>query len=290
MRLALESKRSSRVLSDAVWRASTRSSEACRRASVPSTPTADGFGRGGDTPRWRRQLARLQPRFAVGRRGKDHRVADRGGLRDLARRRIGHRGRAALDRAGGGRIGHAGERRSARFQRGLPPHDLLELLLELLLVQQLPAGDAVDLGAQLGDAVFIGELLVLLAGDQARQHVVVEGEIGAGGKRPAGHDHQAADRDPEGDWAEAELVAGMRDGVVGSAGAARRRAWAALFGASEPTTRPEFGAMVVNGWPVATSTLPRRQSPLTGARASEGRFQPGMVNFPQTESGKCELR
>ena len=197
MRLALESKRSSSVLSVAVCRASTRSSEVCRRASAPSTPTAVGFGRGGDAPRRRRQFARLQPRFAVGRRGEDHRVADRGGLRRLAGRRIGHRRRAALDRAGRRRIGHAGERRGARFQRRLPAHDLLELLLELLLVQQLPAGDAVDLGAKFGDAVLVGELLLLLPRDQPRQHVVVEGEIGAGRKRPAGHDHQAADRDPE---------------------------------------------------------------------------------------------
>ena len=33
----------------------------------------------------------------------------------------------------------------------------LELLLELLLVEQLPAGDAVDLRAQFGDAVLVGE-------------------------------------------------------------------------------------------------------------------------------------
>ena len=74
------------------------------------------------------------------------------------------------------------------FQRRLPAHDLLELLLELLLVEQLPAGDAVDLRAKFGDAVLVGELLLLLPRDQPRQHVVVEGEIGPGRKRPAGHD------------------------------------------------------------------------------------------------------
>ena len=60
----------------------------------------------------------------------------------------------------------------------------LELLLELLLVEQLPAGDAVDLRAQFGDAVFVGELHFGLTADQAREHVLVEREIGAGGERP----------------------------------------------------------------------------------------------------------
>ena len=62
-------------------------------------------------------------------------------------------------------------------------HELIELLLELLLIEQLAAGDAVDLRAQFGDAVLIGELHLRLARDQPLQHVVVEGEIGAG-QRP----------------------------------------------------------------------------------------------------------
>ena len=39
----------------------------------------------------------------------------------------------------------------------------VELLLELLLIEQLPARRAVDLRAQFGDAVLIGELLLGLA-------------------------------------------------------------------------------------------------------------------------------
>jgi hypothetical protein len=112
-------------------------------------------------------------------------------------------------------VGHAGERRGARFQRRLSAHDLFELLFELLLIEQLPAGDAIDLRAQLGDAILIGELLLLLAGNQPGQHVVVEGEIGAGRKRPAGHDHEAADRDPERDRTEPHLAAGVHQRVVG---------------------------------------------------------------------------
>ena len=64
---------------------------------------------------------------------------------------------------------------------GLPAQDLVELLLELLLVEQLAARHAVDLGAQLGDAVLVAELHLGLARDQPGQHVVAEGEIGGGG-------------------------------------------------------------------------------------------------------------
>ena len=59
------------------------------------------------------------------------------------------------------------KRRGARFQRRLPAQQIVELLLELLLVEQLAAGGAVDLGAQFGDAVFVGVLLLGLARDQA---------------------------------------------------------------------------------------------------------------------------
>ena len=75
--------------------------------------------------------------------------------------------RAALDRAGRS-IGVAAERGGALLQRRLPLQQLLELLLELLLVEQLPAGDAVDLRAQFGDAVLVGELHFRLAADQPR--------------------------------------------------------------------------------------------------------------------------
>ncbi len=95
--------------------------------------------------------------------------------------------------------GSVDKRGGAVLERLLPAHDLVELLLELFLIEQLPAGDAVDLGAQLRDPVLVGELLFLLPGDEPRQHVVVEGEVGAGRERPAGHDHEAAHRDPEGD-------------------------------------------------------------------------------------------
>ena len=152
-----------------------------------------------------------------------------------------------LDRAGDGRIGQRAERRGARLERGLPLRQLLELAVELLLVEQLPAGDAVDLRPHLGDAVLVGELHRGLAGDQARQHVVVEGEIGGGDAGPAGHDHQRADADPERDRADAHLPGAMAERVVLArsrrGGRRSRRAWGAP--AAERACRRVVVALVV---------------------------------------------
>jgi hypothetical protein len=61
-----------------------------------------------------------------------------------------------LDRGGG--VAEPVESAGARFQRRLPSQNLFELLFVLLLIDQLPARKAVDLGAQLGDAILIGGL------------------------------------------------------------------------------------------------------------------------------------
>ena len=99
------------------------------------------------------------------------------------------------------------------LERRLAAGQIVELLLKLFLVEQLPAGGAVDLGAQFGDAVFVGELLVGLMRDQGAQHVVAEGEIGRRRDRPAGHDHKRPDADPECDRPEAHLTSGMGECV-----------------------------------------------------------------------------
>src|SRR5262249_61586968 len=74
----------------------------------------------------------------------------------------------------------------SRLQRRLPAQNLVELLLVLLLVEQLAARKAVDLGAQFGDAILVAELHLRLARDQSGEHVLAESEIsgGAGGSRP----------------------------------------------------------------------------------------------------------
>src|SRR5215475_14852693 len=56
-----------------------------------------------------------------------------------------------------GHVAEAVKRAGTRLQRRLPAQNLIELLLVLLLVEQLAARKAVDLGAQLGDAVLVAE-------------------------------------------------------------------------------------------------------------------------------------
>src|SRR5262249_26954700 len=96
---------------------------------------------------------------------------------------------------------------------GLPPHDLVEFLVELFLVEQLPAGGAIDARAQLRDAVLIGVLHLGLARDQAGEDIVAERKIGGGRRRPHAEQGDGANADPEHDRPEANLLAGMADGV-----------------------------------------------------------------------------
>ena len=84
---------------------------------------------------------------------------------------------------------------------------------------QLMTGRAVDLGAQLRDAILISELLFRLAGDQRAQHVIAKGKISRGRNRPHRHNDDGADRNPEHHRAEPDLFAGMRDGVGGAVAA-----------------------------------------------------------------------
>ena len=89
-------------------------------------------------------------------------------------------------------------------------------MIELFLIEQLAAGGAIDLGAQLGDAVFIGVLHLGLTRDQPRQDVIAEREIGCRGGRPhAEHDDCAelarrTGRSVKSVWAAALAAAGER--------------------------------------------------------------------------------
>ena len=147
------------------------------------------------------------------------------------------------DRSGRRDVRNGAERGGAGFQRGLAPHDLVELLVELLLVEQLAAGGAIDLGAQFGDAVFIGVLHLGLAGDQPGQDVVAKREIGGGRRRPHAEHDDGADHDPEHDRPEPDLLAGMDDGIA----VAARAAAAAACGDRPPGRRPAviLGMMVL---------------------------------------------
>src|SRR5262249_23928562 len=96
-----------------------------------------------------------------------------------------------------GRVAEAVKGARSRLQRRLPPQNLVQLLLVLLLFERLASRKAVDLGAQCGYAILVAELHLRLARDQPGEHVFAEGEIGGGGDGPHRHDHQRADHDPE---------------------------------------------------------------------------------------------
>ena len=99
-------------------------------------------------------------------------------------------------------------------------HQLIHLLLDLLLVEHLPAGQPIHLAAQLGDAILIGVLHVGLTRDQTGEQVVTEGEIAGRAHRPYGHHYQCADGGPERDRAETDLMSGMGERI-----AVADRAW-----------------------------------------------------------------
>ena len=120
--------------------------------------------------------------------------------------------RAGLDCAG--RQAVAGECRGALLQGRLPLQQCVELFLELFLVEQLAAHDAIDLRAQFGDAVLIGKLHLGLPSDQAGEDIVAKREIAAGRDRPGPHHHKRANHDPECDRSDANLVSGVRERVA----------------------------------------------------------------------------
>src|SRR5215831_2281659 len=175
----------------AACRCSRRSSEACRRAMTPPMPPAP--------------LARRPVRgsIVVRSNGRTKAPLSRDVFAGLAP------ARRRPERAG--HVAEAVKRAGTRLQRRLPPQNLIELLLVLLLVEQLAAGKAVDPGAQLGDAILVGESNLRLACDQPSEYVFAEGEIGRGADGPHRHDHQRADHDPECDRSDAHLAAGMNE-------------------------------------------------------------------------------
>jgi hypothetical protein len=156
------------------------------------------FGR----PQWRRS----------GRQWAETPSRHRGGC--PAAVRAYQRGARRLRRSRRCQIRQAVDGSGARLQGRLPPHQLPDPLLDLLLVEQLAAGEAVDLTAKLGDPVFVGVLHLGLPRDQAGEQIIAEGEIGCGAGGPQGHHQQAGDRKPEHDRADADLAAGVGESVA----------------------------------------------------------------------------
>ena len=99
-------------------------------------------------------------------------------------------------------------------KRKLLLHQLLDLLLHDLLVEELAAGDAIDLRAQRGDAVLVVMLHAGLACHGGADQVVAQDEIGGGGKVADGEHAGKAEADgghPGADGHVTDLVAACQD-------------------------------------------------------------------------------
>jgi hypothetical protein len=140
-------------------------------------------------------------------------IADRRRL-GPAEQLLGQRPRSGFDRAGHCGFGQGAEGRRSGIERGLAPDDLFELLIELFLIEQLPACRAIDAGAQFGDAILVGILHFRLPRDQARQDIVTKGKIGCRCRRPRAEQRHRTDNDPEHLGSEPHLLAGVRQRIA----------------------------------------------------------------------------
>ena len=91
---------------------------------------------------------------------------------------------------------------------------MFKFFLELFLIEQLAAHDAIDLRAQFGDAIFVGKLHFGLPTDKPCQDVVTECKVGTGCDGPDGHDDKATDHDPESNWPYPDLMSGVGERVT----------------------------------------------------------------------------
>jgi len=158
-------------------------------------------------------------------------------------------------------------------------------LLELFLVEQLTTGDAVDLRAQFGDAILVGELHFSLTPDQTREHAIAEGKVRSGAKRPHRHHHQRANHNPKRHRPDADLASAMHQCVVAKAtgmGAVQM----AGYGAGGLDARWCGTARVIGGWVIRMRGMGHRRSAPVRARPKPGparRYQSFMVK-------KAEIR
>ena len=103
-------------------------------------------------------------------------------------------------------------------QLRLALEQLSDLGLHQLLVQHLSVGDAVDLGAQCRDAVFVGLLQTRLAGRSSADEVVPEDKVGCGEQvayRDGGEGGAEKGRQPGSDREVTDLIAARNDDRVG---------------------------------------------------------------------------
>src|SRR5258708_4885601 len=92
------------------------------------------------------RLSRPTWPLALRRRHQDDGVVDRRGLwRRCGRKNLRRSALRRLDRAGRRVVRQGGERGRAGFEQRLAARDLVELAFHLLLIEQLTAGEPVDL-------------------------------------------------------------------------------------------------------------------------------------------------
>ncbi len=119
------------------------------------------------------------------------------GRRDGGRRRLG--GARRLGASGRGDHGHARvaregaldetrNDRGAGFELRLAQNEALDLSLDAVLIDELPARQLIEAQAQGGDAVFVGVLHPELALDQIGEQLVVKGQIAGGAKERRGRE------------------------------------------------------------------------------------------------------
>ncbi len=104
--------------------------------------------------------------------------------------------------------------RAALFKARLARQQVVHLALERGLVEQLAAGDAIELGARLGEAVFVGVLHLGGVGEIGADHLVMESDIGGRGAGPDERKREQGDRRPDEDGAERDSAHAVaaRDG------------------------------------------------------------------------------
>jgi hypothetical protein len=131
-------------------------------------------------------------------------------------------------------------------QLALPFQKLCELGFHQMLIEQLAAGDPVDLRAQHGDAVFISLLHARLARRVGADQIVAQDQIGGGGEIADRHGRNDRPRQrghPRPDGEMADLVATRDDDCVRFA-AFSERGFRGVF----DTTTHSLPAIAEAGW------------------------------------------
>ena len=171
--------------------------------------------RGTRRPEGERLVAGAVDRRRRGQRGLQ--AVERGAGVGALVRLVGRHRSGLGKRAGLAALQHRPDAAMALGQLRLARQQLAHLALHQLLVEQLAAGDAVDLGAQRGNAVLVGLLHARLAGRRGAEQVVAQHQVA--GRQEVADGHRRERRagqggDPRADREMPDLVAARDDDRV----------------------------------------------------------------------------